>query len=44
MREKYSEENVTWSYIEKYVPYIKTIWSMQKNGIPKYTFIIEEKN
>lgn len=34
----YSEENVTWSSIEKDVPYSKVVWTIGKNGIPKYTF------
>ena len=39
----YSEKDVTWSSIEKDVPYAKVIWSTQKNGIPKFTFIGEEE-
>ena len=39
MEKIYSEADATWSSIERDVPYIKVIWSMGNNGIPKYQFI-----
>ena len=41
MSKKYSEENITWSSIEKYVPYDKVVWSIRENGIPIYSFMNE---
>lgn len=41
---KYSEEDVTWSSIEKYIDYSKVVWSFTKNGIPKYVFMDENGN
>ena len=41
MREIYSENDVTWSSIEKDYEYNKVVWGMCDNGIPKYTLIIE---
>jgi hypothetical protein len=41
---KYSEEDVTWSSIEKDIRYKTVIWSTDKNGIPKYTFMDENGN
>jgi len=35
----YSEKDITWSSIEKDVPYTKVIWTVGKDGIPIYTFI-----
>ena len=40
MEKAYSEENVTWSAIEKYIDYAKVIWSIDNNGIPNYTFYV----
>ena len=37
MSKKYSEADITWSSIEKYVPYKEVIWVVEKNGIPLYT-------
>jgi hypothetical protein len=37
MSRKYSEADITWSSIEKYVPYKEVIWGIEKNGIPLYT-------
>lgn len=37
----YSEVDITWSSIEKYVPYDKVIWHTKRNGIPVYTFLDE---
>ena len=37
----FSEEDITWSSIEKHIPYKKVLWTVQKNGIPTYTFIDE---
>ena len=39
MCRKYSEGDVTWSSIEKDILYKTVIWSTDKNGLPKYTFI-----
>lgn len=41
MNKMYSEDNVTWSSIEKDVPYSKVVWNISKNGIPKYNFLDE---
>ena len=35
----YSENDVTWSSIEKYVPYSTVVWIERKNGIPTYNFL-----
>ena len=35
----YSEKDITWSSVEKYYPYNKTIWKMDKNGIPRFTLL-----
>ena len=37
----YSEEDITWSSIEKYYQYDKVIWSVSKEGIPRYKLIDE---
>lgn len=42
MTKKYGEGDITWSSIEKYVPYKKVSWRTQKNGIPIYSFTDEE--
>jgi len=42
METRYSEEDVTWSSIEKYVDYSSVRWSTDKNGIPVYIFADEE--
>lgn len=34
----YSEEDITWSSIEKYIPYSKVDWTTNKNGIATYKF------
>ena len=39
MENVYSGNGITWSSIEKDVPYTKVIWSIGKDGIPIYTFI-----
>lgn len=41
---KYSEEDVTWSSIEKYIDYSNVVWSFAKNGIPKYVLMDENGN
>ena len=41
MSKVYSEEDIAWSSIEKYVPYDKVVWSVRRNGIPVYSFIGE---
>ena len=41
MWKKYSEDDISWSCIEKYIPYAKVVYSMHKNGISKYTFLDE---
>lgn len=41
---KYSEEDVTWSSIEKDIRYKTVIWSTDKNGIPRYAFMDENGN
>lgn len=37
----YSEVDITWSSIEKDIPYYKVIWYTRRNGIPVYTFLDE---
>ena len=34
----YSEDDITWSSIEKYIPYSKVEWTTNKNGIATYKF------
>ena len=41
MARKYSEEDVTWSSIEKYIPYSTVEWETNKNGISTYRFMDE---
>lgn len=40
----YSEEDVTWSSIEKFVDYSKVVWTTLPNGIPVYKFYDENYN
>jgi len=42
--DKYSEEDVTWSSIEKDILYKTVTWSTDKNGIPRYAFMDENGN
>ena len=42
MERIYSEADVTWSSIEKYYDYDEVIWSIDKNGIPKYMLMDED--
>jgi hypothetical protein len=37
----YSEEDVTWSSIERYYDYSKAVWSVGKDGIPRYVLLDE---
>lgn len=37
----YSGNNVTWSSIEKDIPYTKVVWSMGSDGIPIFILINE---
>lgn len=39
MLKKYSEEDITWSSIEKYIKYDKVVWHMRSNGIPIFTLM-----
>lgn len=41
MKKVYSEEDVTWSSIEKYINYSSVRWTVDKNGIPVYIFMDE---
>ena len=41
MERKFSEVDVTWASIEKYVSYNIVVWSESKDGIPRYTFLDE---
>lgn len=43
MNKMYDETDLTWSSVEKYYNYEKTIWSVRGNGIPVYT-LIDENN
>lgn len=38
MEKKISEVDIMWASIEKYVPYKQVVWSVSKEGIPRYTF------
>ena len=38
MERRFSEVDVTWASIEKKIPYAQTVWTVDKNGIPVYTF------
>jgi hypothetical protein len=38
----YSEDNITWSSVEKDVSYYKVIWSTDRNGIPTYKLLNEK--
>lgn len=40
----YSEEDITWSFIEKYIPYFRVEWHMNKNGIATYKFFDKDGN
>lgn len=39
MEKIYSEDNITWSTIEKYIPYAKVIWTTNKQGISTYKLL-----
>ena len=39
MEKIYSEDNITWSTIEKYIPYTKVIWTTNKQGISTYKLL-----
>lgn len=41
MSKKYSEGDITWSSIEKYIPYKEVTWRTSKDGIPIYSFTDE---
>ena len=41
---KYSEEDVTWSSIEKDILYKTVTWSTDKNSIPMYAFMDENRS
>ena len=38
MERIYSEKDITWASIEKYIPYSEVVWGESKDGIPVYTF------
>ena len=42
MAKAYSELDVTWVSIEKYVDYCSVRWTTDKNGIPRYMFLDED--
>lgn len=42
MSKKYSEEDITWSSIEKYYKYDKVVWHIRENGIPTYALMDEK--
>lgn len=44
MVKTYNEVGITWSSIEKYYDYSQTIWSVDKNGIPKYVLLNKNGN
>ena len=41
MRRNFSEEDISWACIEKYIPYTKVVWSILNNGIPTYKLLDE---
>lgn len=41
MERNFSEVDVTWASVEKYVSYKQVVWSVSKEGIPRYTFFDE---
>lgn len=41
MKKTDNEINVTWSSIEKNIPYAAVVWGAYDNGLPKYTFVDE---
>lgn len=44
METRYSEEDVTWSSIEKDYPYAEVVWRMLNNGIPTYSLFDTDGN
>ena len=38
MEKNFSEVDITWASVEKYVSYKQVVWSVSKEGIPRYTF------
>lgn len=42
MSRVYSEDDITWSSIEKYIPYSKVEWTTNKNGISSYKLFDEK--
>lgn len=42
MEKIYNEDDITWSSIEKYIPYAKVEWSINKYGISTYKLINED--
>ncbi len=44
MEEVSNRTDVTWSSVEKDVPYNKVTWYTDKSGIPRYIFSDEEGN
>ena len=40
-RNSFCEDEVSWSCIEKYIPYTKVVWSTHKNGISTYKLLDE---
>ena len=41
MERKYSEDDITWSSIEKFIPYAKVNWFINKVGISTYKLMDE---
>lgn len=41
MGRRFSEDEVSWSCIERYIPYAKVEWRMHRNGISTYTLLDE---
>jgi hypothetical protein len=44
MGKKISEVDVTWASIEKYYNYNTITWSVDNNGIPRYTLFDKDYN
>ena len=38
-KRKYGESDLTWSSVEKYQNYKTVNWTIDKNGIPIYSFL-----
>lgn len=42
MAKVYSEVDITWSSVESHYKYDKVVWSVSKDGIPRYALMSDE--